>query len=566
MKHFRACLCVLLITYGPTGLSATSVSDVPVSPELRESFSIYGEPELIKITDRVYLAFAFDWVNCLFVIGDDGVIVIDTLFRVENAERALAQLRKITDKPIVAVIYSHGHPDHTGGVRAFVPEETESEVSIYASSAWPRYRRELASPLYPMMIRRPLEQYGYPLIPPGTERFEHVLGPINPSARTGSYISPNHNVSEATRVTLAGVEMELVPIPSELDDELLVWIPGEDVAYAADTMAHVFPWLSSPRNEPYRSPRGLVRAKHIMLDWQAEHLVLGHGPAFHGADTVQKSLTIHRDAEQTLIDQTIAAVNMGKTRDEAAELIQLPPHLANEPILNDTYHRASVTIKGLYTRYSGWYGDEALEMIQHSPREEAKRMILLAGGADQLLEKAQTALKDGDYPWAAQLATYLILVNQQDDAAKRVKIEAFKSIAMHTHTISERNYLLSGVLSLERGKVMMPPFWYAHQSEMVPTSEFIEFLGPRLDLERSAERILKVNLAISDTGENFRLTVRRGVLARRQGQHEEPDLTLEMDRANLIAFAAKLVSSEELLRENRIKSTGDADQFLGLFN
>ena len=146
MKHIRACLWVLLIICSSTGLSATSVIDVPVSPELQESFSIYGEPELIKITDRVYLAFAFDWVNCLFVIGDDGVIVIDTLFRVENAEKALAQLREITDKRIIAVIYSHGHPDHTGGVRAFVPEGQESEVSIYASSAWPRYRRELASP------------------------------------------------------------------------------------------------------------------------------------------------------------------------------------------------------------------------------------------------------------------------------------------------------------------------------------------------------------------------------------------------------------------------------------
>lgn len=566
MKHIRACLWVLLITCGSTGFSATSVFDVPVSPELRESFSIYGEPELIKITDRVYLAFAFDWVNCLFVIGDDGVIVIDTLFRVENAEKALAQLRKITNKPIVAVIYSHGHPDHTGGVRAFVPEGLESEVSIYASSAWPRYRQELASPLYPMMLRRPLEQYGYPLIPPGTERFEHVLGPINPAARTGSYISPNRNISEVTRVTLAGIEMELVPIPSELDDELIVWIPGENVAYAADTMAHVFPWLSSPRSEPYRSPRGLVGAKHIMLDWHPEHLVLGHGPAFHGADTVQKSLTIHRDAEQTLIDQTIAAINLGKTRDEAAGSIRLPPHLANESIVNDAYHRASVMIKGLYTRYSGWYGNDALEMIQHSPREEAKRMIHLAGGSDRLLEKAQSALKDGDYPWAAQLATYLMLVNQRDDAAKRVKTEAFKSIASRTHTISERNYLLSAVLSLETGKVMVPPFWYAHQSEMVPTSEFIEFLGPRLDLKRSAETMLKVNLAISDTGENFRLTVRQGVLARRKGQHEQPDLALTMDRPSLIAFTAKLIPSEELLGKGRIKATGDVEQFLELFN
>ena len=137
------------------GASAPSSSfNVPMSKELQQTVSMFGESRLIKVTDRVYLAYAFDIVNSVFVIGDDGVVIIDSMARVENAQRALAELRKITDKPIVAIIYSHGHFDHTGGSSAFVPAGDESKILVYASDNWTRYRQELVSPLYPMINRR----------------------------------------------------------------------------------------------------------------------------------------------------------------------------------------------------------------------------------------------------------------------------------------------------------------------------------------------------------------------------------------------------------------------------
>ena len=549
------------------GASApSSAFNVPMSKELQQTVSMFGESRLIKVTDRVYLAYAFDIVNSVFVIGDDGVVIIDTMARVENAQRALAELRKITDKPIVAIIYSHGHFDHTGGSSAFVPAGDESKISVYASDNWTRYRQELVSPLYPMINRRMIEQVGFAVASPGTERYEHVLGPVFPKAVTQSYVTPNHNISGLTKLTLAGVQFEIMPIPSEMDDEMIIWLPEEGVAYAADTMALLFPFLATPRSEPSRSPRGFIKAKDIMLDWEPEHLLLGHGPVVSGQTAVKTVITNYRDAEQTLLDQTIAAINSGMTRDEAAAHVRLPPHLEKDPMLNDAYHRASWVIKGLYSRLSGWFGNDALELIQHAPKEEARRMIDLAGGSSAMLKQAQKALDEGDYSWAAQLASYMLRADQKVEAARKIKIKSFTSLAALTHSANERYYLLSGALWLERGGPITPGLRQADLSSMVPTAEFIELLGPRLDPQRSADTVLHVNLDITDTQEQFRLIVRRGALERRQGMHENPDLTLSMDRKTLLAFAASLEPIGTLISKGAIKSRGEIDQLLALLN
>ena len=566
MNCIKVSLFFVLVLFAFGASAASSVFNVPMSEDLRRNVSMFEEPRLIKVTDRVYLAYAFDLVNSVFVIGDDGVVVIDTLARVENAQRALTELRKITDKPIVAVIYSHGHFDHTGGSAAFVPKGGDSDISVYASENWPRYRQELVSPLYPMINRRLIEQVGFAVASPGVERYEHVLGPVYPQAVTLSYVTPNRTLSGRTRMTLAGVKFEIVPIPSEMDDEMVIWLPEEGVAYAADTMAQMFPFLATPRSEPSRSPRGFIKAKDIMLDWRPKHLLFGHGPALTGKNAVRELITNYRDVEQTLLDQTIAAINSGKTRDEAAAEVRLPPHLDKDPMLIDSYHRASWVIKGLYSRLSGWFGNDALELIQHAPKEEASRMILLAGGANQMLQQAQTALDEGDYAWAAQLASYLLRADQNVEAARKAKIKAFTSLAALTHSGNERYYLLSGALWLENGGPIVPGFNQADHTSMVPTEEFIELLGPRLDLQRSADTLLTVNLDITDTQEQFRLTVRRGVLERRMGKHEKPNLTLIMERKTLLAFTAGLVPVDTLLSDGAIRTRGDIGRLLALLN
>ncbi len=566
MKLLRFVLILGLGIYCSFASTSTNIFGAPESKELRENVSMFGDSRLVQVTDRVYLAYAYDLVNAVFVIGDDGVVIIDTLARVENAERALDSLRQITAKPIVAIIYSHGHFDHTGGSAAFSPTDSESSIAVYASAKWPRYRQELVSPLYPMINRRLIEQVGFAVATPGTERYEHVLGPVYPQSTTQSYVTPTHTISGRTQITLAGVKFEIVPIPSEMDDELVIWLPEERVAYAADTMAQMFPFLATPRSEPSRSPRGFIKAKDILLDWEPEHLLLGHGPVLSGQREVKALITNYRDVEQTLLDQTIAAINNGKTRNQAAADLRLPAHLANDPKLIDAYHRQSWVVKGLYTRLSGWFGNDVLEMVQHIPVEEAKRMIALAGGPNAMLSKARTALRAQDYPWATQLSTYLIRANQRSDSALQIKIDALKAMAANTHSSNERFYLLSGALWLERGEPIIPAFNLEGQTHMVPTSELIELLGPRLDPLRSADTNLTINLLVTDTQESFRLTVRRGVLERRSGEHSQPDLVLAMKRNALLAFTAKLSSLEELLSQDRVVQKGDASHFWSLLN
>jgi len=551
----------------------------PVDPGLASYLSRYDEPRLIPITDRVSLAFAFDLANVVVIEGEGGLILIDTGWKVELAQEIRAAIAEKTDKPIVAIIYSHGHLDHTGGVRGFVTPELEGQVEIYASEHWRRYQVERVSSRLPHMAHRLAAQAG--LLLPESEALGMAAGPVRRHGRTVSYLPPTRTLGDFTRLEIEGVEIEIFYAPSELDDELIVWLPEEKVVYAADILADLSPFAATPRFEEGRSVDGLIAAIEKMMELPADHLLPGHSLPLSGRERIQDFLEANRDANQFLRDQTIRQLAQNQTREEAAAAVKLPPHLAADPNLQERYHRVSWVVRGLYTKLGGgWYSGDPLEMVRLSPKDEASRMIALAGGYTATLDRAESALAGGDPVWGAQLAGYALAAGSAEGPevarAKALRARAFRTLAGESPSSNEYNYLLTDVLDLEgamdvRATVprllggLVTPGMYS----LVPTEALLRDMGPRLDAERSLDTVMTLGLSFPDRQEERGLIIRRGVIQYLPERPEQADVRASLSRQALDEVMSGGATWDGLLASGRVKVTGseaDFRQFIGYFD
>ena len=551
--------------------AAAETQPQPVDQGLATFLARYDEPRLIPITERVSLAFAFDLANVVVIEGDDGVILIDTGWKVELAQEIRAAIAEKTDKPIVAIIYSHGHLDHTGGVGGFVPPEMEGKVEIYASEHWRRYQVERVSSRLPHIAHRLAAQTG--LLLPESESVGMAAGPVRRHGRTVSYLPPTRTLGDYARLEIAGVEFEIFYTPSELDDELIVWLPEEKVLYAADVLTDVSPFAATPRFEEGRSVDGLIAAIEKMMELPIDHLLPGHSLPLSGGEKIQDFLLANRDANQFLRDQTIRQLALNQSREQAAATVKLPPHLAADPNLQERYHRVSWVVRGLYTKLGGgWYGGDPLEMVRLSPKDEASRMIALAGGYTATLDRSESALAGGDSVWAAQLAGYAIAAGSAEGPeiarAKALRARAFRTLAGESPSANEYSYLLTDVLDLEGvmdvnatvprflGALVTPDMY-----SLVPTEALLRDMGPRLDAERSLETVMTVGLTFSDRQEERGLVVRRGVIQYLPERPEQADVRAILSRPALDEVMSGRATWDGLIASGRVQVIGPEADF-----
>jgi alkyl sulfatase BDS1-like metallo-beta-lactamase superfamily hydrolase len=561
------------------GASLGEEEEPALDPGLSAFLDRFEVPKLIPITERVSLAFAFDLANVVVIEGEDGVILIDTGWKVELAREIRAAIAEKTDKPIVAIIYSHGHLDHTGGVRGFVPPESEGEVEIYASEHWRRYQIERVSSRLPHIAHRLVAQAG--LLLSGSEDIGMAAGPVRRHGKTVSYLPPTRTLGDYTRLEISGVELEVFYAPSELDDELIVWLPEENVLYAADVLTDVSPFAATPRFEEGRSVDGMIAAIEKMMELPVDHFLPGHSLPISGRAKISAFLQANRDATQYLRDQTIRQLALNRTREEAAASVRLPPHLAEDPNLQEYYHRVSWVVRGLYTKLGGgWYGGDPLEMVRLSPAAEASRMIALAGGFQATLDRSASALAGGDLVWAAQLAGYVLASDSaegpQRSRAQALRARAFRVLASESPSSNEHNYLLTDVLSLEGimdvdatvprlvGGLVTPDMY-----QWVPSEQLLRDMGPRLDARKSADTTMTLGLSFSDRGEEHGLIVRRGVIRYLPRRPEEADVRARLARTTLDEVLSGRANWSDLLASGRVQVTGskaDFQRFMGYFD
>lgn len=504
-----------------------------VNQKLATHMQKFAKAQLIKMSDRVYMAQGYSYSNFAFVEGDTGVIMIDTGWWTGPAEKALADFRNISDKPISHIFYTHGHGDHVGGVATFTKD---GSIPIYGHANYERYRNETVSSRMPFILKRAVDQMG-PLLP------DNVGSGIGITTMDGraTYFPPSILLSGGEKLNIDGVRIEIINAPSDIDDEYGIWLPDEKVLAVGDAWGGTGPYASTPRNELGRDPYAFIRTLDMFLDYPAEAIVPGHGRAIIGADDARQSLLNARDMIQFLTDSVVNAINSGTPRDVALANLDVPPHLANDPDLQWHYHTMGFVWRGLYSRLGGWYGDNPIELFEPTPQEQAANMVELAGGRDSILLTAKNSYTENDFHWAAKLAQAALTIDPTDEKAKNILVNALNSAAYASESTSQRNYLLTEALllrgQLDRSK-QKPLLAVGALLGSAENIKLVEALTPRIDPKASAN--VKNSWIVKFIGEPEKnlITVRKGVATVRPlaGHPNPPEHEITLSRQTMIGI------------------------------
>lgn len=412
------------------------------------------ETKVIKVADNVYSAVGYQVSTNSMIVGSNGVIIIDPGMVPSAAAKVRKEFENITDKPVKAIIYTHGHFDHTNGAIAFYEKDKGIQVwqrSNYNSETTRQNTAGLSGGV------RPSNTQGFDLpdeqrigvgiaIPPrrpprNALMNDGVSGQATPQMGAG-VIAPTHTFAEERiSLTIAGVELELVKAPGETDDQLYVWLPGQRVLFAGDNFYQSWPNTYPLRGTARRSVRDWIDSLEKMIQEDPLVVVGGHtDPIVDDAKTV---LTNYRDALKWVHDKTIEGAKNFLTPDELVEYAALPEHLADLDYLQDYYGSVWGTVRDIYAQDLGWFDGNVLNLHRESPNQQAQRMADLLGGVGNMMSKAREAMKNDDELGAAQLAYHVIQLSPKNAEAMMIMADALAIIAERTFNAPARNYTFS---------------------------------------------------------------------------------------------------------------------------
>jgi len=550
---------------------------VSINPELKEHTRLF-ERKIHRVGENVYCAVGYNLANIIMVEGKDGVVIVDTGMNLDQGQQVMADLRKITSKPVAGIIYTHHHTDHVQGTEAFVSVKDAASMPIIAhETLMPEYIHESGS-IGPIMSARAMSMYNSLLDGEDVKDMNAGIGPLF-GPGVNAFIPPTQTFSDVMNVTLAGVRMELHYVPSEAHSELCIYLPDSKILLSAEVIQdHCFPNIYTLRGAVYRNPVTWYRSIDAIRGFaaEAEHMVLQHGTPVSGRDDIQQVLMYYRDAIQYTHDQTLRYSNKGYAKDEVARLVKLPPHLENfSPWLRPFYGSVKHSVPQIVCGSTGWFdGDPCY--LDPTPRiEYAGRMVRLMGGRDSVLEEADRAFAAGDPQFAAELTSYLIRVNQDDMEARKLKAAAFRQIGYAAINATWRGFYLTAARVLEGtldpdpiygmlGLVMISP----EVLQRFPALNQVEALPVRLKAEETLDINVSVGFKYTDVGEDYTLEVRRGVAEVRGGLPVGAVAVVTGTRASIGPLLSGVTPVAEALKDPGIKVDGSMDglvKFLGYF-
>ena len=375
--------------------------------------------------------------------------------------------------------------------------------------------------------------------------------------------------------TVDGVEMIFQLTPgTEAPAEMNIHFPAAKALCAADNVARSMHNILTLRGALVRDPRvwaGYLDETVELFAAESEVLFSGHHWPCWGRQRIVELLEQQRDLYAYLHDQTLRLLNKGHTGAEIAELVELPPSLADAWSCREFYGSVSHNVKAIYQRYMGWFDGNPAHLWAHPPRRRAERYVAALGGIEAVLEQGRAALAEGDLRWAAELLDHAVFAAPENEAARELQAEALERLGFGAENATWRNFFLIGAKELREGVGRTPtPAAPRDIVANLSVARLLDAMAIRLDGPRAWDAELRIDWVISDPDEAHALTVRNGVLHHRSGRHEPTaEATLLLDRAALDELLLKTADVAALAESGRLRVEGEGERIgklLGLLD
>ena len=522
---------------------------------------------LYQVTDNVWQVRGFDLSNMTIIRGASGWIVIDPLTSVETARAAMELVNAtLGQRSVSAVIYSHSHADHFGGVRGVADpaEVAAGRTQVIAPEGFMEEATSENVMAGGAMMRRAAYQFGTGMTPGPQGQMGSGIGTAV-SGGTLSLIPPTLTIAKTgeTRV-VDGVALEFQIVSgSEAPAEFNVFIAPEKTFLAAEIATCTLHNILTPRGAKVRDARAWAHYLDEAVTRyapQSNAVISSHCWPIFGRDQGTQWLTAQRDNYRWLHDQTVRRMNRGETMHEIAGALDAapPPGLAEEWSTHGYYGTVSHNSKAIYQFYLGWYDAVPANLHPHPPVARATRLIAALGGPERTLALARNAMAQGDYRWASDLLQNLVFAAPDTPEAKALLAQSYRQQGYQAESAIWRNQFLAAAGDLTNGRAPMSAAQSADLIAAIATEELLDSAATRFAPERFARPRLIVALELTDRKEQATLEANGRVLIGRVGDSPSaPDVTVRGPRALMLAMLF-LKQPVAAMQQAGLKVEGDA--------
>lgn len=439
-----------------------------VNPSLWRDTQMNAYAGLFEVCDGIYQVRGYDMANVTFIRTDNGWIVFDVLMCVEDMEAALALMEShFGEIDVKAVLYSHSHIDHFGGVEGLISKDQVADASLTLEEQLVSGKIPVLAPEGFMeaavsenvyagtaMKRRAQYQYGT-LIEYGAEGSLAMEIGIGQSTGTISMIAPTYEITEETKnITIDGLEIEFQLTPgTEAPAEMNAYFPEYKALWMAENCTGTMHNLYTLRGAQVRD--GSAWANYILeaceLYGEETEVIFQSHNWPHWEEEAQEYLINTASVYKYINDQTLHYINMGYTAEEIANMIQLPEDLEKVWYTRQYYGTLSHNVKAVYQKYMGWYDGNPVNLNLLEPTEAAKKLVEYLGDVDLVLEKARADFENGEYQWVAEITMELVYADPENQEARNLCADALEQLAYQAESGTWRNCYLVGAKELREG-------------------------------------------------------------------------------------------------------------------
>ena len=532
-----------------------------VNPSLWENTKNNHAYGLFEVCKNIYQVRGYDMANLTLIRGSSGWIVFDPLMSIECTQAAMQLVEKNLGKlPVKAVIISHPHIDHFGGIGGIITAEQAADSTL-------SLEEQLASGLVPVIVpehftehavseniyagkamgRRASYQYGVFLEQSETGKMAMGIG-MGQSTGSVSFIKPTYEIKatgEAYEIDGVAMEFQMTP-GTEAPAEMNIWFPEEKALWVAENCTATLHNLYTLRGAQIRD--GNAWAKYIteaisLYGSEVQVTFQSHNWPHWGNETVNDYLADTAAVYKFINDRTLTYINQGYTSDEISNMIELPDELAKNWYTRQYYGTVAHNSKAVYQKYMGWYDANPVNLNPLEPSESAKKWVEYLGDTDEVLRMAKADFDKGEYQWVAEVTNVLIFADPENTAAKLLCADALEQLGYQAESGTWRNAYLSAAFELRNGNAAkITPNAKSDGSILRNmTGEMIfDYMGILLDKEALSKENFKINVILADTQERMMLHFNNGALLQYEDTNsDDADLTITCPKAALVLLLQK---------------------------